>query len=343
MKTNKLFKKFHSVCLDYKDKEKRRIFIDRNSKILLVAHGDTVQKPKFHYKHNNKIYASGLDDRIGCWIIYLLSCELKTDLLITDNEEKAGSTAEFHKCKEYNWIAEFDRRGEDIVFYDTGSEEFEKALKEYFKVGWGSFTDISVMKTESACVNIGTGVQSEHSIDSWADLNQTKEQIRKFKLFFEKYKNTAFIKDHKGLSTGRYFGYYNGYNINYVGKSCRNYKYRDYINYNDEDFGKCDMCDNNDYIEKYIYTDKVKDGVKTIYFLCDFCAQDLEDLIELYIPPEKANNQKDLSTNFFNPKTTITCTTCQEEIFLTREQICDNNINIFCPFCHSLIELSLNI
>ena len=179
-----------------KDQEgMRRVFIDRGSKILFVAHLDTVLMPKFVKRTKNRIYATGLDDRLGCKIAFELSKELGADLLLTDHEEKCASTARYHECKEYNWIAEFDRAGDDVVTYNLDNDEFRKQLKEFWRIGVGSFSDISCLKTDACCVNIGIGYEKAHDKDSYVNLKVMQKQIAKFKMFFEQNKNISYKHD----------------------------------------------------------------------------------------------------------------------------------------------------
>lgn len=191
----KLFVDFQKFTIDFNDPKKQRIFIDRKSDILFVAHIDTVQKPKFIKKTKNRIYAAGLDDRLGCLIAHELSTELKTDLLICDLEESAKSTGQYHKLKEYNWIVEFDRAGNDVVTYDLDNIDFRQALSEYWEIGFGAFSDVCQLKTQACCVNVGIGYQHAHSKDSYVGLKTMRKQIAKFKQFFNEYKDTKFEQD----------------------------------------------------------------------------------------------------------------------------------------------------
>jgi len=192
-----IFSHFGYAVLDKDNKDRRRIFIDRGSKVLFVAHLDTIQEPKFHTKNAKCIHASGLDDRLGCLIANMLSKELNTDLLLTDNEEGGESTAMYHKCKQYNWIAEFDRHGDDVVTYDLDSDKFLKELRKIWIVGFGSMSDICYLDTTACCVNIGIGFEHDHSPDSFARIKTIKRQIDKFKMFFAKHKDTEFIRDER--------------------------------------------------------------------------------------------------------------------------------------------------
>lgn len=201
-----IFADFDSFVLDGKYPKMHRIFIDRNSKILLVAHIDTVQKPKFIRQRKTKsgrikrIYAHGLDDRLGCTIAYQLSEELNTDLLICDHEEKCRSTGQFHELKDYNWIAEFDREGKDVVTYDLDCDEFRNAILEYWKIGFGSFSDILKLQTTVCCMNVGIGHSFSHSKDSYVCIKTMNQQIAKFRRFYNEYKDTEFVRDEKPYS-----------------------------------------------------------------------------------------------------------------------------------------------
>lgn len=194
---DEIFNSFSLFVLDNDNKTKRRIFIDRDANVLFVAHLDTCQKPKFFYKTRKRIFASGLDDRLGCLIAYELSEQLGADLLLTDNEESFESTAKNHDCKNYNWIVGFDRYRDDVVVYDCGSKSFESAISEYWKIGLGSFSDISLLQTENCCMNLGIGYYNAHHKNSYVTIKTVYRQIEKFKLFYAKYKDVAFIRDIK--------------------------------------------------------------------------------------------------------------------------------------------------
>lgn len=190
-----IFENFGLNVLDANDDSKHRIFIDRESDVLFVAHLDTVQEPKFIRKTKKRIYATGLDDRLGCLVAYELSIELNADLLFTDHEESFSSTAQYHDYKDYKWIVEFDRYRNDVVIYDCGSKEFESALSEFWRIGIGSFSDICLMDVTCCCMNLGIGYYNAHSKDSYCTIRQVKKQIKKFEQFYIKYKDIAFIRD----------------------------------------------------------------------------------------------------------------------------------------------------
>jgi len=194
----KLLEDFSKYTLDKSNWKKRRIFIDRNSDVLFVAHIDTIQIPKFirtrktKSKKLKRIYAWGLDDRLGCMIASDLAKELNADLLITDHEESFGTTARYHDCKEYNWICEFDRHGNDVVTYGLDSLEFKKALREYWNIGIGSYSDICELNVDCCCMNLGIGYELDHSKDSYVAIKTMNKQIELFKQFYLKYKDVKF-------------------------------------------------------------------------------------------------------------------------------------------------------
>lgn len=301
-----LFKIFKSSTLNYDSEKQRRIFIDRDSDILLVAHIDTVWPAKY-WGHKNptnnttskgRIFGIGFDDRIGCYISYMLSKELGLDLLLCDNEESGRSTGMFHQLKEYNWIAEFDRRNDDVVTYDCDSEYFQKCLKKYWKVGWGTFSDIVFLNTNVCCVNIGTGVSMEHSKTlSVVNLRQMKSQISKFKKFYNKYKDTPFKRDFKQAS-------YVDYNYNYY-KNFNRGKTKYY-----ETLVDCDFCER--WVDEYEIEDVYMDG--DWWFLCEDCRLLLSREID-----DKGNKIID----------TMICPDCSRKIPKSSE---------VCPYCYYYVE-----
>ena len=166
-------------------KSKRHIFRDRSADVLFVAHLDTVQKPGFVKLKKNRIYAAGLDDRLGCLIAWSLGERYGADVLLTDNEETGQTTAQFFDCmKDYNFIVEFDRAGDDVVTYGLDSADFCAALKKHWRIGTGSYSDIAELQTDACCVNVGIGYERAHSRDSFADLDTLKKQLARFDRFY---------------------------------------------------------------------------------------------------------------------------------------------------------------
>lgn len=187
---DKIFADFDSYVAGVN--QTRRIFIDRGADVLFIAHLDTVLPPKLIKRTNKRIYARGLDDRLGCLVATELSQQLNADLLLTDYEETGKTTAWHHDCKPYNWIVEFDREGRDVVTYDLDSPDFRKALSNYWDIGIGSYSDIVTLETETCCMNLGIGYKHSHSKDSYVSLKILRSQIRKFLLFYHRYKDTKF-------------------------------------------------------------------------------------------------------------------------------------------------------
>ncbi len=175
----------------------RRIFIDNGGDILFVAHVDTVLPPKIKKHTKKRLHASGLDDRLGCLLAYELGMKLQVDILLTDDEEKCQSTAQYHICKNYNWVVEFDRAGDDVVTYENNSYAFNQVLLKYWNIGFGSYSDIFDLPTTACCFNLGIGYQYAHSKNSYVDLKILKSQIEKFMVFYEKYSTVKFVADEK--------------------------------------------------------------------------------------------------------------------------------------------------
>ncbi len=206
--TDTIFKNFRPYVLDYKIRLQRRIFIDNNSDILFVAHADTILPPRMIRQTKDVICATGLDDRLGCYIAWILSKRYNCDLLITDLEEKGLSTANHHICKNYSWIVEFDRAGNDIVTYELDNEEFRQAITGYWKHEHGLFSDISSLETTACCMNLGIGYYKAHDKNSYAIKKIYREQLNLFDMFFNQYKNTDFGKrDEKTTNWNTYSDY----------------------------------------------------------------------------------------------------------------------------------------
>lgn len=181
------------------------VFKDNHSPVLFVAHLDTyVQANHFHVNRINGgqlIMAAQLDDRLGVHIglDVLPRLGVNVDVLLTTNEERGASTAQYFKPpKQYNWIVQFDRMRDDVVLYgyDRWGEEnrWRKALeKGGFKVGTGSSSDISKMESLGCkAVNIGCGYDNYHSVFATAWWPTTVANVRKFVRFYRQHRNTRF-------------------------------------------------------------------------------------------------------------------------------------------------------
>lgn len=251
------------------------IFKDRGADILAVAHLDSVDKQAFCNisLSERKIYSPWLDDRLGAYIILFLlqKMGITTDILLTEGEESGRSTAQHFQTDEfpvhdrkYNWIVEFDRRGEDVVMYDYGTVELADKLRKHgFEIGIGSFTDICYLgHLKRSAFNVAIGYENYHSGGAWADLDVLDRQINRFVSFYKEYKDevmeysgrryehrTAYVGYGYDYDTDDYHGWKYAYQggsttKNYVKHSitCKWCLGKQIINPQDEDNAYCDDC-----------------------------------------------------------------------------------------------------
>lgn len=216
-------------------------FQDNGANILAVGHLDSVQEFRHFHEmrlpHLHRVYCPVLDDRLGVYIITKLlpKLGLKYDILLTTDEEIGRSTAgNFTTTKEYNWIFEFDRKSEDMVMYKYQTPELKASLEKLgWKVGYGSYTDICDLEfLECKGFNFGTGYENYHSLDAYVDLKVMHENVQKFFLFYNKFKEIQL--PHK---TTYHF-------------SKRSYTptYNNYYTQDWEDEYKCDKCSGTGWI-----------------------------------------------------------------------------------------------
>jgi len=169
-------------------------FEDRGSNILCVAHVDCYGLPhSFRYvKRPDKpsiIMSPQLDDRLGVYTVLHALYHLGMDILLTDDEEAALSTAAcFTPPRRYNWVVEFDRRGHDAVTY----QYYVPELREYFDIGAGTYSDIVDMEHLGvACFNVGIGFHKEHTAECYMNHKEWSRQMEAFEQFFDDYKDVA--------------------------------------------------------------------------------------------------------------------------------------------------------
>lgn len=175
----------------------RNLFWDRGSKILAVAHLDSVSKCthaiEVKFPHKWIFYSPVLDDRLGAYMLLEELFDLPYDILLTTDEEKGNSSArDFVTDKQYNWIFEFDRKGTDVVLYSYEDAKTRKLLTDSnFIVGNGSVSDISYM-TKLGCkaFNFGVCYYDYHSLDGYANLDELTRQTKKFREFFALHSET---------------------------------------------------------------------------------------------------------------------------------------------------------
>lgn len=208
-------------------------FKDNNSKILAVAHLDTVQQDSHSamakLSGETLVFNPRLDDRLGVYTILSVLPKLgvNTDVLLTENEERGRSTAGYFQTeKKYNWIVEFDRRGDDVVTYVY---DWEKVVGRFFDIGMGSFSDISELEHLGCkALNVGIGYHDEHSKRAYFVIEEYLAQIERFVGFYGKYQDKRF--KHEPMR-GWYSGNYGAF---------------------EEYFLKCDSCGNSFYEDETV-------------------------------------------------------------------------------------------
>jgi len=116
---------------------------------------------------------------------------IKVDVLLTDSEEIGQSTAQyFPETDYYNWTFSFDRAGLDVVLYDYETKALCDLLQGYgYNTGWGSFSDICSLRTNTACMNFGVGYHYQHSYKCYAKMGDTEYAVDMFREFHNDYKD----------------------------------------------------------------------------------------------------------------------------------------------------------
>ena len=185
------------------------------SKIMLVAHLDTVHKEKPDFvlfdKAKGIIWSRegiGGDDRCGVFsILYIIKyCKLNNialpSILFTTNEEigclgaeKAAN--ELKDIVDLNYIIEIDRKGkDDMVFYDCQNNDFHKYIGSFgFKKQFGSSSDIRRLcpKWNVAGVNLSHGVYECHTTEEYVVVDEMFDTINKIIKMLEDNVNKKFL------------------------------------------------------------------------------------------------------------------------------------------------------
>lgn len=166
--------------------ETRYVYVDNEAPVLLVAHIDTVQKPRLE-KWNT---GAGFDDRLGCFLGYQLVNKYPQwfDLLLTDYEETGNSTAEFFEpSHEYNFVVELDREGMNYVAYGLACDEMKLALEMCgLDLEYGTYSDILELDhLKCSKINLGIGCYNSHGLHSGFQESVTDSQIEKLLNFVE--------------------------------------------------------------------------------------------------------------------------------------------------------------
>lgn len=208
--------------------EERFIFNDTGSKVLFVAHLDSVMKDREHFNRIGTeegrviVQSPVLDDRLGAYSgLVLLPEHLGENcfsILLTDNEEINGSTAE-HWMKsigkdyigKFNWVVEVDRMGaNDCAMYaHVDNKENRELVKLY---GWqpthGSFTDICNLYPLGVLgMNISCGYENYHAKGAWMDVRSYVKNMARLMWFFEENKDIK-IESSVREKVVRYYGGY---------------------------------------------------------------------------------------------------------------------------------------
>lgn len=172
-------------------------FRDNDADILAIAHMDSVQKGKDfgvakYISGHEMVLSPSLDDRLGVYVIceLLPALGIKTDILLTTDEESGNSTAKmFQTDKKYKWMFQFDRAGTDVVMYQYKTDEaFKKLTDVGFKTAFGSASDISKLG-DLGCLgfNFGVGYEDYHTPRAYAWTEDIFEQVARFMKFHKVY------------------------------------------------------------------------------------------------------------------------------------------------------------
>jgi hypothetical protein len=226
-------REFYSLGYAEEAKDGRcRIYIDRGSNVLGVAHLDTVVPAETMTLSGRYVMCPSLDDRLGVYaLLYLLpQMGMTTDILLTDGEETGKSTAKGWKSpKQYHWGYEPDRNGGDVVLYQYEDDEIRKLLAASgFVIGRGSYSDIASLEDAMPehpvkMFNVGVGYYQNHSIHSHADLDLFVEQMVKLVHFWEAHKDTT-LKHEKKKHTSNVAGWgTQKYGKDYVRSNAQDY------------------------------------------------------------------------------------------------------------------------
>lgn len=168
------------------------LFKDNGSRVLAVAHLDTVQQDRTTTVTPTMVRSGALDDRLGAYVIAELLPKMGVtyDLLFTTGEESGASTAEHfdparHHEREYDWIIEFDRGGTDVVLYQYEDEDLiDRVAAAGVVVEAGAFSDISFLEHLGIkALNWGVGYRDYHSMNGHAYLSDVFKMVDAFMRF----------------------------------------------------------------------------------------------------------------------------------------------------------------
>lgn len=280
-----LKKSGYNECIEGKD---FIFYPQKNAKLLLVAHLDTVHSEKISnsddiYYNNKKrtITATqgiGGDDRCGVYALLKIALDSKNkpSILFCDKEEVGGyGASEFIDYLEDNKscelvnnftnnlckIIECDKAGfKTITRYDDDNDEL---INEFIKLGFkdvgGSFSDISIIAPalKISAVNVGVGYYNAHTQHEIINVDELLETI---KILIEYIDNQLSVKKMRYIESINNYTYMSRNielfkNRNYDDYSYYNNYYgetiKDYDNYLIED--ELLMILNNIYVNEILY------------------------------------------------------------------------------------------
>lgn len=232
------------------------VFAKGNFPVLLVAHLDTVHDllPSLFVYDMEKDSVScaegiGGDDRCGVYMILEIIKNYNCSVLFCEEEEKGGiGASKFIKTdlakeliSQFNYAIELDRKGSnDAVFYDCDNEEFEKFItKDFYKLAYGSFSDISTVAPFLACaaVNLSCGYYNAHTNNEYVVLHEMERSMEEVCKILErttekdKFEYIEAVNDYYGY----YGNYYGSYSKSYYsGSNSRSYSW--FNDYKDDSY-----------------------------------------------------------------------------------------------------------
>lgn len=186
-----------SITVNQVKLDRKYAYRNAGNSVLAVAHCDFRDCGSAHFHSDgHHIWSSRLDDRLGVYLIldFLPILGIDCDILLTDHEESSNSTAKdfaesIGNAHPYNWMFQFDRRGDDAVNYCY--TDMKKHVEKHFSHGFGSASDISKMEDMEICgMNVGTGYHGEHTLGCYASISEIVSQVNKFFEFFGELRET---------------------------------------------------------------------------------------------------------------------------------------------------------
>lgn len=185
------FSRMAAQSFDRGEGDRRFVYIpgDRNHRVLLVAHADSVWDDQEGFpapvevrdgvlRSADPARGIGADDRAGCAILWQLR-HLGHSLLVTSGEEK-GCLASRWLMEEnvdlaeeingaHQFVVEFDRRNRsDFKCYEVGTDPFRDychKMTGFTDAGRSSSTDIVTLCRNIPGVNLSAGFYAEHSVE----------------------------------------------------------------------------------------------------------------------------------------------------------------------------------